>query len=70
MDWWSFFFSFRGRMNRAKYWLALLIFFIVDTMLGLLGSVLGNTVAFQIFSFFGQRGGVRRHHRRQHQTAA
>jgi uncharacterized membrane protein YhaH (DUF805 family) len=51
MDWWSFFFSFRGRINRAKYWLALLIFFIVDMMLGLLGFVLDNTMTFQIFSF-------------------
>jgi len=51
MDWWSFFFSFRGRINRAKYWLALLIFFIVDTMLGLLGFALDNTMTFKIFSF-------------------
>ncbi len=51
MDWWPFFFSFRGRINRAKYWLALLIFFIVDVVLGLLEFALGNAVTFHIFSF-------------------
>ena len=50
MDRWSFYFSIRGRINRAKYWLALLIFSIVDMILGLLGSVLDNIVAFQVFS--------------------
>ncbi len=41
MDWWSFFSSVRGRINRAKYWLAILIF-IVDVVLGLLEFVLSN----------------------------
>jgi uncharacterized membrane protein YhaH (DUF805 family) len=51
MDWWSFFFSFRGRINRAKYWLALLIFTIVGMVQGLVGFALGNAVLFQIFNF-------------------
>ena len=29
MDWWAFLFGFRGRINRAKCWLALFILFIV-----------------------------------------
>jgi uncharacterized membrane protein YhaH (DUF805 family) len=29
MDWRTLFFTFRGRINRAKYWLAILIFAIV-----------------------------------------
>lgn len=33
MDWKSLFFSFRGRVNRAKYWLALLIILIVSVVL-------------------------------------
>jgi len=33
MNWRSLFFSFRGRVNRAKYWLALLIILIVSAVL-------------------------------------
>ena len=50
MDWQSLFFSFRGRINRARYWLALLVFLVLDIVLGLVGWVLGNAVAFQILS--------------------
>jgi uncharacterized membrane protein YhaH (DUF805 family) len=50
MDWQSLFFSFRGRINRARYWLALLVFLIVDIVLGLVGWVLGNGLAFQVLS--------------------
>jgi uncharacterized membrane protein YhaH (DUF805 family) len=51
MDWQSLLFSFRGRINRAKYWLAVLAFVVADIVLGLVGWVLGNGVAFQILSF-------------------
>ena len=51
MDWQSLLFSFRGRINRAKYWLAVLVFVVADAVLGLLGWVLDNGVAFQILSF-------------------
>ena len=51
MDWQSLFFSFRGRINRAKYWLALLVFLGIDIVLGLVGWALGNGVAFQTLSF-------------------
>lgn len=50
MDAWTFFFDFRGRINRAKYWLALLIFLTADVVLFLLGWAFGNTAAFRIFS--------------------
>jgi uncharacterized membrane protein YhaH (DUF805 family) len=50
MDWQSLFFSFRGRINRAKYWLAALVFVIADAVLGLVGWVLGNSLTFQILS--------------------
>lgn len=50
MDAWTFFFGFQGRINRAKYWLALLIFFVVDVALGLIGLALGKSVVFQIAS--------------------
>ena len=51
MDWQSLLFSFRGRINRAKYWLALLAFVVADIVLGLVGWVLGNGVVFQLLSF-------------------
>ena len=51
MVWQSLLFSFRGRINRAKYWLAVLIFVVADAVLGLVGWVLGNDLAFQILSF-------------------
>jgi uncharacterized membrane protein YhaH (DUF805 family) len=50
MDAWTFFFGFRGRINRAKYWLALLIFFVANVVLFLLGWALGNGAAFHIVS--------------------
>jgi uncharacterized membrane protein YhaH (DUF805 family) len=50
MDWRSLLFSFRGRINRAKYWLAVLVFVVADFVLGLVGWVLGNGLAFQILS--------------------
>jgi uncharacterized membrane protein YhaH (DUF805 family) len=50
MDTWTLFFGFRGRISRAKYWLALLILFTADGVLGLLGFATGRGVAFQIVS--------------------
>ncbi len=50
MDWWAFLFSFRGRINRAKYWLALLIFTLVGVVQSLIGLALGNAVLFQLFN--------------------
>jgi uncharacterized membrane protein YhaH (DUF805 family) len=47
MDWRSLFFSFRGRINRGKFWLAVLVFFIVDIVLILAGLVAGDSAVFQ-----------------------
>src|ERR1700681_4952524 len=51
MDWRSLLFSFRGRINRAKYWLALLVFLVADIVLELVGWALGDGVTFQVLSF-------------------
>lgn len=51
MDWRSLLFSFRGRINRAKFWLAALVFLVAGIVLGLVGWVLGNSVVFQLLSF-------------------
>jgi uncharacterized membrane protein YhaH (DUF805 family) len=51
MDWRSLLFSFRGRTNRAKYWLALLVFLVADIVLELVGWALGDGPTFRILSF-------------------
>jgi uncharacterized membrane protein YhaH (DUF805 family) len=51
MDAWTFLLGFRGRINRAKYWLALLIFFIADAVLFLLGWAFGDATAFHVISY-------------------
>jgi uncharacterized membrane protein YhaH (DUF805 family) len=50
MAWRSLLFSFRGRINRAKFWLAMLVFFVADIVLGLVGWMLGDYSAFEIVS--------------------
>lgn len=51
MDAWTLFFGFRGRINRAKYWLALLILFTADVVLSLLGFAFGKGITLQIVSY-------------------
>jgi uncharacterized membrane protein YhaH (DUF805 family) len=51
MDWRSLLFSFRGRINRAKYWLALLVFLVADIVVELVGWASGDGVTFQVLSF-------------------
>src|ERR1700686_3745947 len=51
MNWQSLLFGFRGRINRAKYWLALLVFLVADIVLELVGWALGGGVTFQVLSF-------------------
>ena len=49
MNWQSLFFTFCGRINRAKFWLAMLVFFIVDVVLTLIGLVVGDNASFRYF---------------------
>lgn len=51
MDWTSYLFSFEGRINRAKYWLAGLV--IVCGMIVLAGMVLAAGLAFRWSTSFG-----------------
>jgi uncharacterized membrane protein YhaH (DUF805 family) len=51
MDAVTFFFGFRGRINRARYWLALLIFLVVDVVLSLVGLAVGKGLAFHAVSY-------------------
>jgi len=48
MDWQWLFFSFHGRINRAKYWLTALIFFIAGLIMAAIGYALGQNMASQI----------------------
>jgi uncharacterized membrane protein YhaH (DUF805 family) len=37
MDWGKLLFSFQGRINRAKYWLAILLYVLVSILAGIIG---------------------------------
>ena len=47
MDWGTLFFRFSGRINRAKFWLAVLIFTIINVVLAAIGYGLDQSMAFQ-----------------------
>jgi uncharacterized membrane protein YhaH (DUF805 family) len=56
IDWTHLLFGFSGRINRAKFWLAILVFFIANIivailqwMLGSLGDILAVIVGIAIF---------------------
>ena len=51
MDAWTLFFGFRGRINRARYWLVLLILFTADVPLTLVGRAVGGGTTFQVVSY-------------------
>jgi uncharacterized membrane protein YhaH (DUF805 family) len=44
------FFSFKGRINRAKYWLGILIYVIIALLMASLGYAAGESGAFQLLS--------------------
>lgn len=48
MDWQTLLFGFRGRINRAKYWLSMLVYVVVGLLLGLVGLVTGRVTGFQV----------------------
>ena len=47
MDWGSLFFKFSGRINRAKYWLAALIYVVIYLVLAAVGYATDQSVAYQ-----------------------
>ena len=47
MDWGHLFFKFDGRANRAKFWIAALIFAAINVVLAILGYVMDQSVVFQ-----------------------
>jgi uncharacterized membrane protein YhaH (DUF805 family) len=51
MDWKWLLLSFRGRINRSKYWLAMVIFFAVGVAQTIVGLIAGRSLAFQVLEF-------------------
>jgi uncharacterized membrane protein YhaH (DUF805 family) len=47
MDWGHLFFTFSGRVNRAKYWLAVLIYFAIYVVLAIFGYVTDDNAIYQ-----------------------
>lgn len=50
MEWDTLFFSFRGRINRAKYWLATLVYFVIGLVLLGLKYGLGPSLGYSALS--------------------
>ena len=50
MDFGTLLFGFSGRINRAKWWLAVLIYFIIGVILAVLGIAAGQGTGMQIVS--------------------
>ena len=47
MDWGHLFFKFNGRTNRGKFWLAVLIFAVINVVLAILGYMTDQSGVFQ-----------------------
>ena len=47
MNWGDLFFKFNGRVNRARFWIAALIFTAINVVLAILGYVTDQSVVFQ-----------------------
>jgi uncharacterized membrane protein YhaH (DUF805 family) len=50
MNFGQLFFGFSGRINRGKYWLAVLIFFIISLVMAILGYASDQMIAFQLLN--------------------
>lgn len=53
MDWGSLFFKFNGRINRAKYWLAALVYCLINLVLYVLGAVTDSAAVQALNSMVG-----------------
>ena len=47
MNWGHLFFNFNGRVNRAKFWIAALIFAVINVVMAVLDYVTDQSVVFQ-----------------------
>ena len=47
MDWGQLFFKFNGRINRAKFWTAVLIYTVINVVMAILGYISDDSAVFQ-----------------------
>ena len=47
MDWGHLLFKFSGRINRAKFWIAALVYFVINIVLAIIGYATDQSAAFQ-----------------------
>jgi uncharacterized membrane protein YhaH (DUF805 family) len=47
MDWGHLFFKFNGRANRARFWIAVLVFTVINVVLAVVGYVTDQSAVFQ-----------------------
>ena len=43
-------FGFQGRINRAKYWLAILVYVVINVLLAIIGMALGDSIIFMLLN--------------------
>jgi uncharacterized membrane protein YhaH (DUF805 family) len=51
MNWGHILFSFNGRINRAKWWLAVLVMIILSVLAAILGAIIGSEGASNALAF-------------------
>ncbi|MGH6768443.1 MAG: DUF805 domain-containing protein [Xanthobacteraceae bacterium] len=51
IDWGNLLFSFSGRINRGKFWLAVLIYIIISIILTIITAVIGSPTVTNILGF-------------------
>ena len=50
MDWTNLLFSYQGRINRAKFWLAVLVFVVAGIVAAILGAISGSDALGQLLT--------------------
>ena len=50
MNWGNLLFGFQGRINRAKWWLTVLVVFILNIVINVLGAITGSDTLAVILS--------------------
>lgn len=51
IDWGNLLFSFSGRINRAKFWLAILVYIIIGIVLAIITAIIGSPTVTNILGF-------------------
>jgi uncharacterized membrane protein YhaH (DUF805 family) len=51
IDWGNLLFSFSGRINRGKFWLAVLVYIIISIVLAIITAIIGSPTVTNILGF-------------------